>query len=131
MTPHELDILARQVFIHLAENVPEWREVPIHPDDPEDLEHARDYKRWRRANRPLTAQSRYENNRKLIRAAERHLEDMGFRCSRIRTPAPNHASVRVAHAGSWRLCTRIPDEIAERVIILGFLPNAGGGETHG
>jgi hypothetical protein len=124
MTPHELDLLAREVFKHLAENLPEWREVPIHPDDPEDLEQARDYRRWRRANLPFTAQRRYECNRRLIMSAERHLGTMGYRCSSIRTPAPNHASVRVAHAGAWRLCTRIPLDTAERVIILGFLPDA-------
>jgi hypothetical protein len=123
MTPHELDILARQVFRHLAGNLPEWREVPIRPDDPEDLEQAGDYRRWRRAT-GYAEKGRYEASRKLIRAAERHLETMGYRCSSIRTPAPNHASVRVAHAGAWRLCTRIPLDTAERVIILGFLPDA-------
>jgi hypothetical protein len=124
MTPHELDRLAREVFRHLAENVPEWREVPIRPDDPEDLERARDYRRWRRASYPLTGQSRYECNRTLIMAAERHLEGMGYRCSTIRSPAKNHASVRVAHAGAWRLCTRIPLDTAERVVILGFMPGS-------
>jgi hypothetical protein len=123
MTPHELDRLAREVFRHLAEHVQEWREVPIHPDDPEDLEQARDYRRWRRAI-GYAEKGRYEASRKLIRAAERHLGTMGYRCSSIRTPAPGHISVRVAHAGSWRLCTRIPEDTAERVIILGFLPDA-------
>jgi len=119
MTPHELDILARTVFKHLAENVPLWKEVPIGTDDPEK---AQGHRRWWRAAYRTTGQSRYEADRALTRAAEKHLEGMGYRCSSIRTPAPNHASVRVAHAGAWRLCTRIPLETAERIIILGFLP---------
>jgi hypothetical protein len=123
MTPQELDILSRQVFKHLAENLPAWMEVPISPNDPEDLEQAAGYKKWIRSNCPLTTQSRYESNRKLIMDAERYLRSMGYKCSRIRKPYSNHESVRVAHAGNWRLCTSIPQDIAERIIVLGLMPD--------
>jgi hypothetical protein len=123
MTPRELDLLARQVFKHLAENVPEWRNVPIRPDDPRELEQAKGYGAMRRPS-IRNSKMRYESDRRIITAAKRHLEGIGYPCSSIRTPAPGHISVRVAHAGSWRLCTRIPEDTAERVIILGFLPDA-------
>lgn len=123
MNDKEQDILAQTLFRHLAENVPAWREVPITPDSPEELERAPGYSRWRRANyRNGEAQSRYESNRRLIMDAGRHLEAMGYKTTSIRSATPGTVSVRVANAGSWRLCVRIPHEIAERIIILGFVP---------
>ena len=123
MTPHEQDLLARIVFRRLAESVPSWREVPIAPDAAEELDKASGYKAWRRAKfQKGVADSKWEANRKLIMDAERHLENMGYRCTSIRSPKPGHVSVRVANAGSWRLCVRIPEETAERMLILGFMP---------
>ena len=123
MTPHEQELLARTVFRHLAEKLPSWREVPIAPDSPEDLLRAPGYSQWRRANyRKGEAQSRYESNRRLIMDAGRHLEALGYKTTSIRSSTPGTVSVRVANAGSWRLCVRIPEETAERILILGFLP---------
>lgn len=123
MTPHEQDRLARAIFRHLADNVDAWKEVPIEPDSPEELDRAAGYLRWRRANRRNgEAQSRYEANRRLITAAETHLNDLGYKTTSIRSATPGTVSVRVANAGSWRLCVRVPEEIAERIIILGFVP---------
>lgn len=131
MTQQELDRLARTVFRHLAENVPSWGEIPIAPDTPEDLTQAAGYKRWRRAKfQKGEADSRYEANRRLIMDAGRHLEDMGYQTTSIRSPKPDYISVRpdyisvrVANAGSWRLCARIPEDAAGRIIVLGFLPS--------
>ena len=124
MNHTQLDPLSRAVFRHLAQNVRSWREVPIDPDAPEELEKSPGYKQWRRAKfqKILLADRKWEANRRLIMDAEWHLEDMGYRCASIRSPKPGHASVRVANAGSWRLCVRIPEDIAERIIILGFVP---------
>lgn len=123
MTPHEQDLLARIVFRHLSENVPSWREVPIAPDAPEELDKAPGYRRWRMAKlQKGEADSRYEGNRKLIMDAGRYLNSLGYTTASIRSPKPGHVSVRVANAGSWRLCVRFPQETAERILILGFMP---------
>lgn len=123
MTPHEQDILAQTVFRHLAESVPSWREVPIAPDAPDELDQAPGYNRWHRERvRRGEARSRYESNRRLIMDAGRHLEALGYQTASIRSPRPGHVSVRVANAGSWRLCVRIPEETAVRMLVLGFMP---------
>lgn len=123
MTPHEQDMLARIVFRRLAESVPSWMEVPIQPDGPEQLDRATGYRRWRMAKfQKGEADSKWEANRKLIMDAGRHLEARGYTTASIRSPKPGHVSVRVANAGSWRLCVRIPEETAERILILGFMP---------
>lgn len=122
MTPHEQDKLARIVFRHLSENVPSWRAVPIASDDPEELDRAPGHKRWRLAKFHEWGDSRYESNRKLIMDAGRYLEARGYKTASIRSPKPGYVGIRVANAGSWRLCVRIPHDIAERILILGFMP---------
>lgn len=127
MTPHEQDLLARIVFRHLAESVPSWREVPIAPDAPEELHKAPGYRRWhrdrfQRGEIQNLFQSMFESNRKLIMDAGRYLEAMGYQTTTIRSATPGTVSVRVANAGSWRLCVRIPLDNAERMLILGFMP---------
>lgn len=123
MNNKEQDLLAQAIFRHLADNVDAWKEVPIAHDSPEELDRAPGYPRWRMANRRNgEAQSRYESNRRLITDAGRHLEAMGYKTTSIRSATPGTVSVRVANAGSWRLCVRVPTEIAERIIILGFVP---------
>ena len=123
MTPHEQELLARTVFRHLAENLPSWREVPIPPDHKDELDKAPGYKRWRAENyRKNETSTRYESNRRLIMDAGRYLESLGFQTTSIRRATPGTVSVRVANAGSWKLCVRIPEETAERMLVLGFMP---------
>lgn len=119
MTQNELQLLSRTIFRHLAENVQTWRDIPVEPDAPEDIEKSPGYTRWRKTN---FRHGQFEANRRIIMDAESHLESMGYRCTSVRNATPGTVSVRVANSGSWRLCVRVPEDMAERIMILGFLP---------
>ena len=47
---------------------------------------------------------------------------MGYQTTQIRSATPGTVSVRVANAGHARLCVRVPLDIAEKIIVLGFVP---------
>lgn len=121
MSEKELELLARAFFRNCAENVKAWRETGIGPEDDEDLTKTKGYTAFRRTNFKIGL-GKYESNRSLIGSAETHLNSMGYHTTSIRSAPPGTVSVRIANAGSWRLCVRVPKEIASRIIVLGFVP---------
>jgi hypothetical protein len=124
MNEQELNLLSRVFFRSCAENAQAWKEIGVRPDDPEDISKAQGFKAWKRANHQASfVGSSYESNMKAMRSAEKYLNRMGYRTTSIRSATPGTVSVRVANAGSVRLCVRVPKEIAERIVILGCIPN--------
>lgn len=123
MNEEQLEKLGRIFFRSCAEHAPVWKRIGIRPDGPQDLRQTDEYRKWSRQTNILGQRvSPYESSREAIRSAELYLNKMGYHTTSIRSPTRTAFSVRVANAGAVRLCVRIPKEIAEQILILGFVP---------
>lgn len=127
MTEKEHELLSRIFFQSCLENVQSWKELNPTFEENNDLSESSGYKAWRRSGgQGITP--KYEANRKLILSAEKHLNSIGYQTTSIRSATPTTVSVWIARASSWKLCVRVPKDMVERILILGFVPDLTQGD---